>query len=384
MARWIGIGIALLTLIVFGFSLAASNESPVGVASVVMETGVQDTTNFDRAIDPYTWDFPADYGSHPSYQTEWWYYTGNLTSSKGDRFGFQFTVFRRALTGNDTESSSEWRTNQVYMAHFTVTDVVRETFYHDQRFSRGGAGLAGAEGTPRYRVWMEDWQILALDDEATETRLTADAGSFAVDLMLTQTKPPALQGSNGLSSKSAQAGNASYYYSLSRLLTEGTIRIGDETYTVSGNTWKDHEFGTSALSTQAQGWDWFGLIFDNDYELMIGQIRQQDGSKDSAFGGLLIRPDGTTQYLSSNDFTITPIDTWTSPHTGAVYPSGWTITVKADEIDWTFTATPVLLDQELPDSNIVYWEGAVDVTGDVTGAGYAELTGYSGTMQGRF
>ena len=383
MVRWIGIGIALLALIVFGFSLVGSNDGDIGVTSVVMETG-SDAANFARAIDPYTWEFPADYGAHPEYQTEWWYYTGNLTSDEGERFGFQFTIFRRALTSEETKSSSEWRTNQVYMAHFTVTDAARSAFYHDQRFSRGGAGLAGADGTPRYHVWLEDWQIIALDDEATETHITADAGQFAVDLTLTQTKPPALQGTNGLSAKSSAAGNASYYYSLSRLLTEGTIRIDDEIYTVSGRTWKDHEFGTSALSAEAQGWDWFGLIFDNDYELMVGQIRQQDGSRDPAFGGLLVRPDGTTQYLAASDFTITPVDTWTSPHTGAVYPSGWTITVKADEIDWTFTATPILLDQELPDANITYWEGAVDITGDVTGAGYAELTGYAGTMQGRF
>jgi predicted secreted hydrolase len=384
MVRWIAIGIALIALIVFGFSLAASNEGPVEVASVVMETGAQDISEFDRAIDPYTWDFPADYGSHPGYQTEWWYYTGNLASSAGERFGFQFTVFRRALTAEEAASSSEWRTNQVYMVHFTVSDVARGQFHQSQRFSRGGADLAGAEGTPRYHVWVEDWQILALDDVATETHITADAEDFAIDLMLTQTKPPALQGNNGLSAKSSQVGNASYYYSLSRLLTEGTIRIGDETYTVSGRTWKDHEFGTSALSANAQGWDWFGLIFDNDYELMVGQIRQKDGSKDPAFGGLLVRPDGTTQYLASTDFTITPIETWTSPYTGAVYPSGWTITVKADDVDWTFTATPALKDQELTDANVVYWEGAVDITGDVTGVGYAELTGYQGTMQGRF
>lgn len=384
MLRWIVIGVGLIALIIFGFSLVSSNEGEVGVTNVVMETGAQDVSGFDRAINPYDWSFPADYGEHPSYQTEWWYYTGNLTSEAGERFGYQFTIFRRALSAKDASSDSEWRTNQVYMVHFTVTDAARETFYHAQRLSRGGAELAGAQGAPRYHVWMEDWEIIALNDEATETQITADAGDFAIDLTLTQTKPPALQGDNGLSSKSSQVGNASYYYSLSRLLTEGTIRIGDNTYTVSGRTWKDHEFGTSALSPEAQGWDWFGLIFDNDYELMVGQIRQKDGSKDPAFGGLLIRPDGTTQYLASTDFTITPTDSWTSPHTGAVYPSGWTITIKAEDIDWTFTATPVLRDQELTEGNIVYWEGAVDLTGDMTGVGYAELTGYSGSMQGRF
>jgi predicted secreted hydrolase len=354
------------------------------VTNVVMETSAEDTARFARAIDPYEWNFPADYGAHPDFQTEWWYYTGNLTSKTGERFGFQFTIFRRALTPDEARTSSEWRTNQIYMVHFTVSDPTHNMFYHDQRFSRGGADLAGAEGTPRYHVWLEDWQIIALNDDATQTHITADAGSFAIDLILTQTKPPALQGTNGLSAKSSQPGNASYYYSLAPLLTEGTIRVGSDTYSVTGRTWKDHEFGTSALSAQAQGWDWFGLIFDNDYELMVGQIRQQGGGTEPAFGGLLIRPDGTTQYLASTDVTITPLDSWTSPHTGAVYPSGWTITVKTDEVDWTFKALPVMKDQELPDANVVYWEGAVDISGDVTGVGYAELTGYANTMQGRF
>jgi predicted secreted hydrolase len=281
-------------------------------------------------------------------------------------------------------TDSEWRTNQIYLAHFTVSDIANEQFFHEQQLSRGGAGLAGATVDPRYRVWLEDWQILAQNDDASLVSIAAIADTFAINLTLEQTKPPALQGENGLSHKSSDEGNASYYYSLSRLLTEGTITINGETFAVSGVTWKDHEFSTSALGTGAQGWDWFGLIFDDNSEMMLGQIRMVDGSTEPAFGGIFVHPDGSTEYLPSASFSIMPTDTWTSPHTGADYPSGWDITVETSNGTLAFHAEPLQRDQELADTEPSYWEGAVRITGDVTGYGYAELTGYTSSMQNRF
>jgi predicted secreted hydrolase len=384
MWRWVLVGAAVLVIVLLGFSLVDISGSGDVSASAVIDISQDDISGYARAVDPYSWKFPADFGEHPEFQTEWWYYTGNLLTDSGQRFGFQFTVFRRALSPVQTEGSSEWRTDQVYMAHFTVSDVAAGKFYQDERYSRGGAGLAGAVASPRYHVWLENWEILALNDDATQTTIRAASSDFAVDLTLKQVKPPALQGNNGLSPKSIETGNASYYYSLSRLITNGTVTVEGKSYSVEGVTWKDHEFSTSALGGTAKGWDWFGLIFDNNTELMLGQIRLLDGGKEPAFGGLLIQPDGSTVYLPSNAFTITAKDTWTSPHTGAVYPAGWDIMINHQDIQLSFTVTPAMPDQELYGSGVVYWEGAADITGDVTGVGYAELTGYVDTMQGRF
>jgi predicted secreted hydrolase len=344
-----------------------------------------DLNQYARAINPYVWSFPADYGAHPDYQTEWWYYTGNLATEDGRRFGFQFTIFRRAIAPETVESDSEWRTNQLYMAHFTVTDVENEHFFQSQRFSRGSAGLAGATTDPRYRVWLEDWQVVAEDEAALFTTISAETSEVALRLNLEQIKPPALQGDQGLSPKSAVPGNASYYYSLSRLLTSGTITLDDVVYPVDGTTWMDHEFSTSALGESAQGWDWFGLHLDNNRELMIGQIRLPDGDVEPAFGGLLVNADGSTRYLAADDFSITALDTWLSPNTGTEYPAGWEIVIDIGEArPLTLRLTPLIDNQELIEGAIVYWEGAVQITGDVTGYGYAELAGYQGTMRGRF
>src|SRR6185369_17194420 len=161
-------------------------------------------------------------------------------------------------------------------------------------------------------VWVDDWQVLAQDDAATLVNIKAKAENFAIDLLLEQVKAPVLQGDNGLSQKGEEAGNASYYYSIPRLATSGTITVNGESFNVEGFTWQDHEFSTSALGTGAQGWDWFGLIFDNNTEIMLGQIRMTDGSREPAFGGLLVNPDSSTEYLSSENFTISPTGTWQS------------------------------------------------------------------------
>lgn len=383
--RWqIGlIGIFIGIVAIFGFSLVdVSSGDEIGAVTLFDTSSIADG-EFTQAIEPYEWDFPRDFGPHPDFQTEWWYYTGNLATDEGRRFGFQFTIFRRAIASDATETESEWRTNQVYVAHFTISDIETQTFYHDDRISRSSAALAGAEGLP-YRVWLEDWEILAQNEDASTVTIQADAENFSIDLTLNQLKPPALQGDGGLSPKSDVEGNASYYYTLSRLDTSGTITLKDEQFDVSGFSWKDHEFSTSALGAEAQGWDWFGLIFDDNREMMIGQIRLTDGGKETAFGGLMIYPDGSTEYLPSDQISITPTETWLSPHTNAEYPAAWNIQVDTSTGTLEFNVTPLMLDQELSDTDPSYWEGAVRVEGDVNGYGYAELTGYTDSMQNRF
>ena len=385
-ARW-RIAIALLAIggvMLFGFRLVEPLNGSALDASTQFEAPAQKIEGFARAIAPWDWQFPRDHGAHPDFQTEWWYYTGNLTTADERRFGFQFTIFRRALAAADAAAtSSEFRSEQLYMAHFTLSDIAGGAFHHEQRFARGGAGLAGAVSAPRYRVWLEDWQVSAENAAATQTRIQAASEDFAINLALRQLKAPALQGDRGLSAKSGEPGNASYYYSLSRLSADGSIRLGGETFAVSGLAWMDHEFSTSALGADAQGWDWFGLIFDDGSELMVGQIRLTDGGIEPAFGGLLINADSSSRQLVAADIAISARDTWRSPHSGALYPAGWHIAISGAD-GFEIEVKPLLADQELHGGGIVYWEGAVRVSGGKSGYGYAELTGYVGSMQSRF
>lgn len=384
----IALMLAVVVLVaITGFSLIEPAASGEVSASAVTALSVGDISGYARAVEPYPWSFPRDYGAHRAFQTEWWYYTGNVSDETGRRFGYQFTIFRRALTPEDSQTDSEWRTNHVYLAHFTLSDIDAQTFYHDQRLSRGSADLADAlpnDSAPDapYHIYVEDWGVMSRDSASDTFTIQATSADFAIDFTLNALKPPALQGINGLSPKSDIEGNASYYYSHSRLETSGTLNVDGQTFTINGLTWKDHEFSTSALGGTALGWDWFGLHFDDGRDLMVGQIRLLDGGKETAFGGLLIEADGTTRYLKSDEFTITATGEWVSPHNGASYPAGWDITIPSENL--AFTATPLQPDQELYDSDPIYWEGAVQLSGGVTGFGYAELTGYATPMTRRF
>lgn len=332
------------------------------------------------------WEFPADHGPHPEFLNEWWYFTGNLKAEDGRHFGYQFTVFRRALLPETAVSDSEWYSNQVYLAHFTVSDIANDTFYHDTRFSRGAAGLAGATVDPALRVWLEDWEITAVDPEASAFQVSAVMDGAAVELTLDPAKPIVLHGYNGFSQRDENEKDGSYYYSIPRLTANGTITLNGEAFTVSGTSWLDREFSTGSLSENAIGWNWFGLQLDDDRELMMGLIRLDDGTIGPYSGGTLVNADGSKVNLPPDAFTVTATGEWTSSFSGATYPAGWEVTVDAEfmgaDEPLNLTITPLMADQELH-SDPIYWEGAVQISGDLTGYGYVELTGYAGAVARR-
>lgn len=361
---------------------AAGQGAQASLLPLLSEGG---TAGFARATEPGAIRFPRDLGPHEAYQTEWWYYTGNLETDDGRRFGYQLTFFRRALeppAAASDRAESDWRTNQVYLAHFTVSDVADNAFYERERFARGAAGLAGAQADP-YRVWLEDWSA---EEVAPGTvRLVAQTEEVALDVSLQRTLPPILHGDEGLSQKGAEPGNASYYYSIVQQETTGTVTVGGREHAVTGRSWKDHEYSTSALEGGAVGWDWFSLQLDNGAALMFFQIRREDGSLQAQSSGTFVFPDGTTEPVDLAAWELEVTDRWTSPSSGATYPAGWII--RIDSLDLTLEGEPLLADQELNVST-VYWEGAVQFEGTWQGApvratGYVEMTGYFETMEGR-
>ena len=333
--------------------------------------------NYARADRPREFLFPSDHGPHPQFKTEWWYYTGNLLSENDRRFGYQLTFFRSALSPEPMQRVSSWATNQVYMAHFALTDAEAERFYYFERFSRDSLGLAGAKAEP-FQVWLENWRVEKGQGEVLPMRLSASEDDVAIDLHLQSAKPIVLQGQNGLSQKSAQPGNASYYYSMTRLATSGRIVIAGETFQVAGTSWLDREWSTSALGEDQVGWDWFSLQLDDGRELMYYQLRLKDGTADPLSSGVLVDASGATQRLRPNDIQIKVLDYWQSSKSGARYPAEWRLDIVKEGI--SLEILPVLADQELH-TTVRYWEGAVSVQGEqrankLGGVGYVELTGY--------
>jgi predicted secreted hydrolase len=335
----------------------------------------------------YMYEFPRDHAAHPDYRIEWWYYTGNLDAADGRRFGYQATFFRIGVDPAPA-NPSRWAVRDIYMTHLAVSDPSGRRYRFAERLNRAGPGIAGAS-TDRYHVWNDDWTASRTSDGRHIIQLVEDG--LGVDLQLDENRRPTINGRDGISQKGRDAGNASHYYSLTRMPTRGRIVIDGERIDVTGQSWMDREFGTSFLEADQQGWDWFALQLSDGSDLMIYQLRRHDGSQDEHSSGMLTRADGSLVSLAATDFRLAPTGpTFHSPGSGATYPIGWRIDVPGEDL--TLTVSTPLRNQELDFTRVTgvaYWEGVVDVAGTarggraITGRGYLEMTGYAGSM-GRF
>ncbi|HYB64313.1 MAG TPA: lipocalin-like domain-containing protein [Steroidobacteraceae bacterium] len=354
----------------------------------VLPAGV--APGFAAVAAPRSFAFPRDHGPHPEFRQEWWYVTGNLDATDGGRFGFELTFFRFALApdppagsgagaqeGGAPPAASAWRTRQIYLAHFAVTDVAGKRFRYAQKLARGALGLAGAQGPPLH-VWIDDWTFGAAGAAAGDWKLAAAQEGYALELELHPLTSPVLNGEAGLSLKSDAPGSASYYYSMPRIAVRGTLLEQGKPLAVQGLAWLDREWGSGGLGPDQAGWDWFALQLDDGTALMFYALRGRDGGRDRHSAGTWVEGSGEARSLTSAAVDIDVTGHWTSAG-GVRYPSGWRLRVPSLALD--VSVHPVLADQELGTSPR-YFEGAVDASGTregrpLRGRGYVELVGYA-------
>lgn len=341
------------------------------------------TTAFQPATAGYRYSFPEDHGSHPSFRTEWWYYTGNLAAKDGRAFGYQLTFFRRGMPTDQVKTlPSQWSLTQLYLAHFAVSDLSKKQFHYAEKISRAGLGKAGAE-SGRLHAWIDRWRAESPAAQPDHHRLEAAEGDIAMQLDLSPEKPPVIHGDNGVSRKGTEAGQASHYYSFTRMGTSGKLMIGKESIEVTGSSWMDHEFGSADLGKDLVGWDWFSVQLNNQTELMLYRLRRADGSADPVSSGTFIDRDGKAHHLSISDFMLEPMSEWTSPASKARYPQRWRLTIPSHQL--SLELIPLMAEQELVtkrSTQVTYWEGAIEANGvaqgqPIKGQGYMELTGYA-------
>jgi predicted secreted hydrolase len=351
--------------------------------------GENDTEGYLQVTGPCRLEFPRDHGAHPGYRTEWWYYTGNLASEDGHAFGFQLTIFRTQISPsvdneNSQESKSAWRTSQVYFGHAAISDIANGNHLQAENLARGALNMAGArQDAGVTTIWLHDWSI-RIDSDAHH--ISADTPEFGIRLKHVPLKPPIQHGDQGYSPRGSTAGYASCYYSLTRMDTEGELRIGNRSFTVRGQGWMDQDFSSRLLEPGIVGWDWFSLQLSDHSEIMFYLGRTESGDLHPASSGTFILPDAATLPLALNALDVDVLDRWKSPQTGAIYPSRWRLRIEPLGVDVTIAAR--LADQEmitLKSTGVIYWEGSVSVGGQsrgqtVKGTGYVELTGYAGAL----
>ncbi|MEM7480207.1 MAG: lipocalin-like domain-containing protein [Acidobacteriota bacterium] len=384
--RRLGLSLGVTLFIVIVGVGCGPPPPPTDTLSVARSLGGPPAEGFARALEVQPIAWPADHGAHRAFQTEWWYFTGHLAAEGGRRFGYQLTFFRQALAppGSTPPRTSKWATDQAILAHFAVTDVGDQNFHSFERWSREALGLAGVTGAEDLRVWIGDWRAVRDSGAATDRfRLQAAEDTIALDLELEATVDPILHGDQGLSRKGHEAGNASYYFSLPRLTSRGTLRIGTETYSVTGRSWLDREWSTSVLEGQI-GWDWFSLQLSDGSDLMAFRLRRPDGTADPASAGTLVTRDDNDRVLDRRTFTaadlrFSEVRYWTARDGAARYPVAWRLEIPSAGLE--LAIDPLIDPQELTLA-FRYWEGAVRARGrrgreDITGFGYLEMTGYT-------
>ncbi len=355
-----------------------------GLSAVLLALGLMLNADesFRLALPNYHFEFPRDYFNHPDFQTEWWYYTGNVRTPEGRRFGFELTFFRHAVA-RTPEVANVWDVRDLWMAHLALSDIAGGQFLHTERLNRSGPGIAGAD-LKQARVWNGNWQAQwtlnsSVPGGATQM-LQAVAGRFSFELSLKPEKPPVINGENGVSQKAEGPGKASHYISFTRLKTSGTIILDGKRFSVAGTSWMDHEFFSHQLEAAQSGWDWFSMQLEDRSEIMLFRLRRADGSHDPYSAGTYVDPQGHSRHLGAGDFAVTPGKTW------GRYPVEWTVEVPS--LGFKAEVRTPLEQQEMAGSyGPAYWEGAIDIDGtrlgrSLRGIGYLEMTGYDGSIVG--
>lgn len=341
--------------------------------------GKADTLRDGTEFDPV--ELPRDLAAHKNAQTEWWYYTGHFKTDSGKQFGFELVFFKRR-TDLDKFSLIPLRLfgNPIYFAHFAVTDADGKKFrYAHRKSSNGIFDYPASASEKHFHLRLGDWSLR----ESKDTHiLRATANNLVFEANLKPTKNVVLngKGKDGVSYK--DEGQASRYFSYTRMELDGDIILNGETEHISGSAWMDREFGTWTPTDRQKGWDWFSIQLENNCELMCYQLRDSEENVSPFSSGTYVNEHGEFEPLAHNDFSIEPIGYWKSPNTNATYPSSWK--VKSEKYGLDLTVTPVMQDQELDTRGttmIVYWEGACEVAGkaggtDVKGRAYVELVGY--------
>ncbi len=367
--------------------LTATLIAVAAAAAGAADDAAAPASPFARVAPGYSFEFPRDHFGHPEFESEWWYYTGNLFTASGRHFGFELTFFRRARTV-DAQPPSAWDLDQVHLAHFVVTDTDGGRFVVAERLNRAGPGIAGADAGTR-RIWNGNWSVeWRPGDEARPAQaLTAMHRDAALRLVLEPAKPVVVHGREGVSRKVAGDPRAvSHYLSFTRMAASGTVAVGDEEFTVTGRAWMDHEFFSDSLTEGKAGWDWMSVQLDDGADLMLFGIRDVRGGYGPDTFGTFVDANGGVRPIGPGGVTFRPGRRWRSGATGTEYPVEWRVAVP--DLDLWLDVRPRLDAQEVFTAHGVlpaYWEGAVRYRGEregrpVAGVGYLEMTGYTGKL----
>ena len=290
-------------------------------------------------------DFAKEWLQHVRIH-EWWYATGILKDGDDNLYSYQYTVIHTNL-----------KVIKPWILMLAITDFKNQKHYYEQKFQLFGSS-----------VKIEPLLIEFLDTRLRfgeeGVRLTADGEDFRYAFKLNYGKNPIWHCDNGkLRMGTDHPDDTTFYYSYTRLPTEGTITLDGRLIDVKGHTWFDKQGGPFRILKPETHWEWFSWRLDSGEELMLFVFPRDQSYNDGTF----VDKDGKTTRVRG--YTVTA-DAYTEVN-GMKFSKAWHIHIPGFKGE-DFTIRP-LMDGQL---NLAYFEEVCEVydkDGQKLGLTFVEL-----------
>ncbi|MBW2995549.1 hypothetical protein KY312_04300 [Candidatus Woesearchaeota archaeon] len=315
--------------------------------------------------------FPKDELAHKSI-IEWWYFNGHLKDKKGRRYAFMNCLFKADAKKVNIPYLPKHGFKTIYFSHSILSDIKAKKFYPKIDY----VVLVSDDSFKKKLLFVNYVNPVILKGYVNKIIEETDKQHYHMktenmDLSFESVKKPLLEAGKGyviFRTKSA------YYYSLSNLKTQGTIKINNKEIKVKGRSWMDHQWANTSYSANDK-WTWFSIQLDNNTEIVCFEF--EDGYDRTWIATMSGR---NNKQETAKDVVLVPSGiNWKSQVTKAKYPLSWKIEIPSKKIQ--LDVKPLIKNQEMLFGAINYWEGPLDVKGTVNGKkvkgqGFLELVGY--------
>lgn len=302
--------------------------------------------------------FPEDEQKH-NHIIEWWYFNGNLKDEKGRIFSYMNCLFAAKPDKVKIPFLQKGFVKELFFSHYLLSDNVKN-------FKNKTNPLSVIDpnsfGKPLLYAGYDN-SCLIEETEPFKYHIVNDL----IDLRLVSQKKPLLLNKTGFIDLKVKS---TYYYSLTRLKTEGIIKEKGKWIPVKGLSWMDHQWAQTPLTADDK-WTWFSIQLDNGCDIICFIYGDQIKT---AHASMI---DEKNNIKTTDKAEILPGKIkYRNGKTGSEYCLEYKINIP--EFNLTLKTTPFKKEQEMVFETIKYWEGGIKIKGkmnnkNISGQGFCEL-----------
>jgi predicted secreted hydrolase len=303
--------------------------------------------------------------AHKNNSLEWWYFSNHVKDSAGTAYGIMVSLFKKYVPV----------AGEVLMLNYLVTDEKQQTFKSWVDYAKlPKKQLRGSTLNYKEQGKNGDWQISQLADSSWVVNIYPKNNMPSLQLKASINKPIIAEGQGGYIDF-GKLGKAGY---LSYTNMNITGQLSNNAFT--GKGWFDKQWNCGAITKPYADWDWMGIQFENNTELMIFKMLDKK-NKTSTLHATYINEVGAVQYFSGNDISLESTHNYMAQST-IMYPTTWYFNIAPLKLNGKISASFNNHETRLSvlgRSFMNYWEGKCSVqatqnNAPLNGAGFLEMT----------